>query len=137
LAPLKAALAELREYADYYLAARVDGVKASVRRIAALAIVGVLAAVVLLSALAASTVLVITGMARGLAVLAGGRVWLGELAVGGAILVLFTIAVAGGLRLWSASQRRKTQQKYERRRNEQRARFGRDAAQRAAPHQPQ
>src|SRR4051794_6170414 len=58
-----ARLAELREYAGYFVSAKVDGVKLTFRNIAVYAALGIVAGVVGLGLLVTAAVLLLTGLA--------------------------------------------------------------------------
>ena len=130
--PLLDDLSSLREYAAYYVSARIDGVKHSVRRAllwAAVGLMGMVAgAVVLISAI----VFVLDGISAGLAALLGGRRWAGDLITGS--VILGGIALVGYLAIhgWIHSSWHKTVEKYDRRRDQERGQFGHDVGQRAA-----
>lgn len=125
-APLMAHLREFSEYASYYFAARSDLVKAKVRKIALLIVAGIVAAVAGATMLIVALVLVLVGIAGGLGELMGNRPWAGSLATGAVVAAV----VFGSLRLllpqWLANSRRQVKDKYDRRRQSQRTRFGHD-----------
>jgi len=125
-APLVAHFRELLEYASYYFSARADLVKSKVRRLALYAAVGLIAALAGATVLVVALVMMLVGVAGGLAELMGNRPWAGNLATG----ALIAAVVFGSLRLlmpqWLVNSRRQTKDKYDRRRQTQRARFGHD-----------
>lgn len=125
-APLAAHLQEFKEYASYYLAARADLVRSKVRKFVVFALLGIVAAIVGVTALVVAVVLVLLGIAGGLGELITNRPWAGSLVTG---LVLLAVAF-GSLKLvapqWFAVSRRKVKEKYDRRRQTQRERFGHD-----------
>ena len=131
--PLLAHLSELREYVTHYWTVQKDAAKAKVRRTVVWAILGVIAAVVGLALLAAASVLILIGLSDALGVLFGDRFWAGKLVAGFAVIFIFYGALALALYGWSKSSRKGTIEQYERRHSQQRARFGRDVAQRARP----
>ncbi len=120
-------LAELREYASSYAAARLDSAKASVRntiiRVAATAVGFVTVGGLVVMA----SWFVLSGMAQGLGTFFGDRSWIGTLLTGLGALV----GIGAGVRCVAAtrreSARKRTVEKYEARQAHQRARFGRDA----------
>ena len=124
-------LAELSDYLSYYVAARTDAIKASVRNAglyAALGVIGLFAGGALV---VTAVVLLLRGIAGGLAVLFGNRLWLGELVTA----ILFLALIGGGAwfmlgRLTKASRER-TVKKYVSRQQQQRAKFGTDVKERA------
>lgn len=132
IARLSEQFRELKTYASQRWAARIDRVSLEVRRAIMLAIIG---AVVLLAAatgVVTAVVLLLSGAAGGIAELLGGRLWLANLIVSattlGLVALIFVVAYAG----WARASRRKAKEKYERRSQEQRRRFGHSAADRAA-----
>ncbi len=133
-------LGEVREYVAYYVGAKVDGIKLSVRRVGILAALGVIGLLAAGAIVVTASVLLCVGLAQGIGVLLAGdygpRVWLGNLIVGLVLLLL----IGGGTwfavsRLFNSSKRA-TVKKYELRRQRQRADFGHDVLQRAAERQP-
>jgi hypothetical protein len=129
---IKADLNELKEYASYYVAAKVDGVKRTVRNIGLYAVLGIVALIAGGAIVATAAGLLIVGLAEGLARLFGDRPWLGDLVTG--ILVLGAIGVAAWMMMnkLTNSWRSQTVKKYEQRKQSQRERFGHDVPQRAA-----
>lgn len=125
-APLMAHLRELSEYASYYFAARTDLVKAKVRKLAFLAVAGLVAALAGATMLVVALVLILIGIAGGLGELMGNRPWAGSLATG----IVVAAIVFGSLRLllpqWLVNSRRQMKDKYDRRRQSQRTQFGHD-----------
>jgi hypothetical protein len=129
------ALGELKAYFGYFLAAKLDGIKISLRNagiFAALGVVGLMAAG---GFVVTSVVLVCVGIAQLLAVVFGGRAWAGNLVAGALFLAVLAGGIWVGLKVLSGSMRKGTVQKYELRRRQQRADFGYDVAQRAAQQQ--
>jgi hypothetical protein len=129
--PVMAHLAELREYVAHYWTVQTDAVKATIRKILLWTILGVVAGVVGLAMLATAAALVLIGVADALGVLFGERFWAGKL-VAGLVVVLLTLGGVAAWRFrWIRSSRKQTINQYEKRHSRQRARFGRDVAQRA------
>jgi hypothetical protein len=122
--------AEIAQYAGYFIAAKIDQIKLSVRSLILYALLGVLGAVAAAAVLIVAVVLLLMGIADGIGYALGGRVWLGDLIVG---LVVIG-AVAGGLGIFvgkfNAAARLRTVQKYEDRLRQQRDQFGHDIGQR-------
>src|SRR5437764_6768076 len=85
-------LGELKEYAQYYLAAKVDGIKRTVRTVGLYAALGVLGLIAGGAIVATAAGLLIVGFAELLTRLFGGRDWLGDLVAG--IVVLGVVAGA-------------------------------------------
>jgi hypothetical protein len=124
-------LDELKEYAGYYVSAKVDGIKQSVRNIGLYAALGVLGAIVGGAIVATAAGLLVVGLAEALGNLFGGRYWLGDLVTG----ILILGAVGGGayfmMNKLTGAWRTQTLKKYEQRKQDQRQRFDHDVATRA------
>lgn len=86
-------LAELREYAAYYVATRVDAAKAMARRLVFWLVLATVAATIALAGLAAAAVLLLQGLAGGLADLFNGAPWLGPLIVGAVVLLVSIVGL--------------------------------------------
>jgi len=121
-------LRRIRELASYYLTARKDRLRLSVRQALIWGAVGVLGACVLFCVLITAVVLLLVGLSRGLEQAFGESAWLGPTVLGGGLLLLMagaTVAVLGWL---SRSYRKKTVEKYERLEAHQRATLGQDVS---------
>jgi membrane protein implicated in regulation of membrane protease activity len=133
---LGARFSELAEYLSYYISAKTDAIKVTVRNVglyAALGVVGLLAGATFV---ASAVVLVCFGIAAGLAKLFGS-VWAGALVAGVLFLVLLGAGALLGLRMMTKGSRERTVQKYGSRQQQQRTEFGTDVRQRAqAPGRP-
>jgi len=132
LKPLLRSLGELKEYIGYYLSSQGDAVQLKIRQGLLWAVLGIACGLVGLAALITSVVLLLDGVAEGLAILFGDRLWAGELVTGAAILILAAIAAYFVVARITKTSRQRIIQKYERRRQKQRVEFGRDVSQRAA-----
>ena len=129
---IKNDIGELKEYASYYLAAKMDGIKRTVRNIglyAALGLVGLIAGGAIVATAAG---LLIVGLAELLGHLFGERYWLGDIVTG-----LLVLGLIGGLAWWMMNKltntwRSQTVKKYEQRKQSQRERFAHDVSGRAA-----
>lgn len=135
LAPLRIYLAELQDYAAYYLAARADALKLQARTILTYGVLGLMAGMAAAAGLITAVVLALGGIANGLGQLMGGRIWAGQLITGLGVLIIAAATVVIGLRSVTNSSRRRTMAKYEHWRNQQRAQFGHDVVGRAAKHE--
>lgn len=124
--------AELREYFSYFLAAKVDGLRLSVRSAGIYAALGIMGFVAVSALITTAVVLLLVGAATGLGWLFGGMLWLGSIVV--ALLVLGAFGLGGYLALSRLNRnfRKKTVEKYEHRQEWQRGQFGRDVEQAAA-----
>jgi hypothetical protein len=121
--PLLRHLAELQMLVGHYLRARTDQITASLRTIVFWAIAGLIGLIIAVALLATAVVLVLQGIAAGLARL-GLQPWAADLITG-----IVCIAVVGaGIAIASASQkraaRRKRRDDYEHFRARYRAKFG-------------
>lgn len=124
-------VAQLKEYATYFLSTKVDGVRASVRNTALYAVLGLGAALTAAAAIVTGVVLLIGGVATGLGWLFGQRFWLGNLVTGLLVLILFAAGAYVGLSYLLKSFRRNLVNKYEQRQQWERGQFGRDVRQAA------
>jgi len=122
---------ELFAYFSHYLKAQIDLLKLSGRNIVVLTVIAGLGAVLAVSALVVSVVLLLTGLAIGINMAVGGSLWLGQVIVGLGLLIIFAIAVIVG---WSRMRNRSLTQKvqdYAERQQQQQLQFGHNAADRA------
>jgi hypothetical protein len=126
-------LGELKEYVSLLVAAKVDGVKLTVRKIVFYAILGVVAAVIGVAMLVTAAVYVLSGLAGAIGELFpepyewwAGRLIVGVLVVGGTLVgvLLLTKSLTG-------SSRKRTIDKYENRKRVERNLYGHDVADRA------
>jgi membrane protein implicated in regulation of membrane protease activity len=117
---------ELREYAAYYVMARSDAIRASVRKTGLYAVVGVIAAVLGCAILATGGVLLMLGLAGGISQWLGAGPWLGQLVVGFIIPAIVLAAAVFFVKRALGKSRQRTIQRYEQRQNQQRERFGHD-----------
>ncbi|MHB1033302.1 MAG: hypothetical protein ACYC35_05685 [Pirellulales bacterium] len=132
LGPFLQKLAELVEYASYYLAVQSDLLRRQARVLVLYVLFGLAGALVATVILAAAAVFLIQGVAGGLSALFGGRIWAGELATGVAVPAAAGLAAYLGWKKWMRTSCRSVREKYERRQQAQRARFGRDLHDRVA-----
>jgi len=120
---------ELRAYFSHFLAAKADGWKVLLRRIALAVVLGVVGAIVGAVAVIYSTILVLGGLSQALAELfPRGFQWAGPLIVGGVILAGIVVGVWLVTRYVIAVSYRQTVQKYESRQHQQNVQFGRDVS---------
>lgn len=124
-------LAELREYASYYVATRQALWSARLRNIVLGSVLGVTFGVIGAAAVVTAVVLTMLGLAQGVAALAGGRPWVGNLVVGGGLLILSVALTVWLLKSARNSGLRKTMQALERRKALQRQRFDRSVLDRS------
>ena len=124
--------AELKEYARYYVAAKVDGFKRTLRNLGLYAALGVLGLIAGGAVLATAAGLIVVGFAQGLGRLFGGRYWLGDMVAGLVVLVAIGVGVWYMMNRLTGSWRSQTVKKYEERKQSQRERFGHDVVDRAS-----
>ena len=129
---IKHDVGELKEYASYYVAAKVDGIKRTVRNIGLYAALGVVGLIAGGAIVATAAGLLIVGVAELLTRLFGDRAWLGDIVTG-----LLVLGAIGAGAWWMMNKltntwRTQTLKKYEQRKQSQRERFGHDAPGRAA-----
>src|SRR5688572_26884097 len=79
-------VAELREYAAYLAAVKLDSLKLTLRKLMIYAALGIVAAIASIVAICLAVTLALYGIADGLGVLFGGRYWLGSLVTGALVL---------------------------------------------------
>ena len=116
----------IRELGSYYLTARKDRLRLTVRQALVWGAVGFLALCVLLTVLITAVVLLLVGVSGGLARAFGESAWLGPTVLGGGLILLLAGATAAGVAWLGRSSRRKTVEKYERLESHQRASLGQD-----------
>jgi len=120
-------ISEVKEFASYYVGAKLDGIKVTVRNVgiyAALGIVGLIAASAIITT---SVVLLLGGLAWGIgAIFEKDRPWVGAIVVG--LLVLGGLAggIIFGMKKLTNTFRKQLVQKYENRQRDQRINFGED-----------
>jgi hypothetical protein len=125
-------LRELREYANYYASAKSDTIKLSLQNAllwVALAAVGF---VVACGVCVTASCLLLFGVAEGLSVVFGGRLWVGNLLTGGLMLAGFGGGMYGLMVAYRRASRARTVQEYEKRQALQETRYGHNVSERAA-----
>jgi hypothetical protein len=128
-----AQVGELKEYASHFIAAKVDGLKLSVRKAVIFAGLGLVAVLAAATVVITAVVLLLAGSAQALGVLLGGRAWAGNLLVGSIVLVAVGLGAWIFQRRFFNTSRKATVQRYERRLKTQRVRHnGHDAVQRGS-----
>jgi hypothetical protein len=123
---------EMSEYLGHYFAARSDLFRVRSSKLVWNLAMGLGAGVVGLCLAAVAVSKLLGGVAGGLTILLGGRVWAGDLMTG--VLVLTSAGVGFFLirKRAEGERRRKLFAKYERRHDHQTERFGHDMSDRAA-----
>lgn len=122
---------EVIEYARFYVEARKDMLRATLRGLILKAVVGIVAGLAGITVIIMAVVYLLGGIAHGLGLLFGDRFWLGELTTG--LAIFLALIMAGWFLISSMSRkaRERTVEKYERRQQQQRERFGHSATERA------
>jgi len=122
---------EIIEYANFYVEARKDMLRATVRGLIWKAVAGIVAGIAGVTVIIVAVVYLLSGIAHGLGRLFGDEFWLGELVT--AIVIFLGLIVAGWIALRSINRkaRERTMKKYERRQQQQRERFGHTTTERA------
>jgi len=123
---------ELREYLSYYVTAKTDGVKLSLRNTYHWIVLAVLGFVAISGLIITASWFLLSGTAEGLGVLCGGRLWVGKIIAG------FLVLAGLGLGMYYTVVKRKitsqerTVQKYEERQAGEQAQFGRNVSDQVA-----
>ena len=122
---------ELYAYVSHFIQAQLDLLKVSGRQAALWAVIGILGAIVAVSALVMAVILFLTGLSSGVGAAVGGVLWLGQLIVGLGLLILFVIVVLIGKSRIQGRAYTQRVQDYAERQQQQHLQFGRSAADRA------
>lgn len=125
-------LAELREFVAYYVAAKVDAIKVTIRQIGIYAGLGLLAAVMGATVVVVSVVLLLRGIAGAFAEIFPTHPWIGDLITAVIFLSIPVIAILIGMRILTRTFKTSTVRKYESRQSQQRQEFGRSVRDEAA-----
>jgi hypothetical protein len=127
-----AKIGELKEFASYYVAAKLDAYKVAARNVgvyAALGVVGLIAGGTIISTAA---VLLLVGIAWGLGKLLWGQLWLGALIVGLLVLGGLAAGIILFMKKLTGTSHKQTVEKYQNRQRDQRINFGEDVRGRRA-----
>jgi hypothetical protein len=131
-------LGELKEYATYYVAAKADGMKASVRNAGLYAVLGIMGLMIGGATVVTATVLLLTGIAHAIGqifrydpLVPPDRTWIGEITVGLVILLAIGVGAMLFMKKFTAASRERTVKKYESRQQQQRVQYGHDVHERA------
>jgi hypothetical protein len=119
-------LAELREFASYYMAAKLDALKATARRIGILAALGLVGAVAGATVVVTAVVLLLRGIAGAFAAIFPRAPWLGDLITAVIFLAIPIVGILVGMRILTRTFKTSTVTKYEERKRQERQQFGRD-----------
>ena len=125
--------AEIREYAGYYIAARIDALRLGIRNVIILAALAVLGLIAAAAVIVTAVVLALEGIAGALAVVMPP--WAANLIIGVAFLLVLALSILIVLSRLSKSSRLQTVNRYESRKQSQQTQFGHDVNNRAnGPH---
>jgi hypothetical protein len=130
--PLLEQIAIVREFALHYVEAQKDLLRSAIRRAVLKILVATVAAVVGITFVVACTIMLAEGLAELISIAAGDRAWVGNLAVGGGVLLMLAVIVISYVTRQLRAAREQTIRKYESRHHAQRAKFGADVRQREA-----
>ena len=122
---LRLHLAEFKEYAGYLSGLKLAQVRHTLQKAGLLISLGGACAVLTLVAGAMSVILILMGLSHWLG-RATGEAWIGELLVGGAVLLTLVVGAAGAAARMRAAWRKNTVREFEARQERQRVRFNRD-----------
>ncbi|MGB7160594.1 MAG: hypothetical protein WBD40_21190, partial [Tepidisphaeraceae bacterium] len=129
---VSAHLAEMKEYAAYYVAAKADAMKASVRSLGLYAALGVVGLIAGGAIIVTSAVLLLSGLAGAIgAVFDPDLPWGGHLVVGALVLGGMGTGAMLFMKKFTAASRERTVKKYESRKQQQRVQHGHDVRERA------
>ena len=126
-------LAELRDYAAIYASAKADKLKQSMRQIVLYAALGIIGLIAATAYIVTAVAVAILGMSEGLGHLFGERVWLGHLVTGLVLLSVLALVVYIMVRRMTSNSRRRTIEKYARRKQQHAARFPEQAGEQPVP----
>jgi len=126
-------LAELGEYAGYFISAKLDGLKVSARNIGIYAVLGVVGLIALLTVVTTAVVMLLVGLAMAIGkAFEPDQYWAGALIVSVAVLGGLAGGLLFGVKWLTKTSRTALVRKYEERQRQQRLRFGRDVRGREA-----
>jgi len=124
----KQTAAQLADYLQYYVSAKIDALKLSARNAAVIAVLAIVALLAFSALVVTAVALLCIGMAQAISTLCHTGPWLGNLVT--ALLLLGGIAVVTrmGIKRMSGQSRERTVKKYAARQQQQRAKFGEDVS---------
>jgi len=128
---LQQQIEELQAYFTHFVSAKVDGFRLSGQKLALWIALGLIGLLALAALVITAIVLLLDGAAAGLGLLFGGRLWLGQVVVGGGLLILLALGIFIGMRAWQHRSLQQKVQQYDERQLQQRAAFGHSVADRA------
>jgi hypothetical protein len=128
---LQQQLEALQAYFTHFVRAKIDGLLLSARQLALWTVLGMMGLIALTGLIITAIILLLSGAAAGLGLLFGGRLWLGQVVIGGGLLLLLALSVFVAIRVWQHRSHQQKVQHYDERQLQQRAAFGRSVADRA------
>ena len=120
-----AKLAELREFAAYYVAVKIDALKVTARQVGILAGLGLVGAVAGAAVVVTAIILLLRGIDGALTALIGHQ-WAADLITAAIFLAIPVIGILVGMRILTRTFKTSTVHKYEERKRQERQQFGRD-----------
>jgi hypothetical protein len=117
---------ELGEYVSYYVTAKTDSAKLSVRNTVLWIALAAMGFIVVAALIITATWLLLNGIAEGVSVLLGGRVWVGNIVTGVLLLVGLGLAIYSTMTIRRITSRERVVCKYEQRQAQQQEQFGRN-----------
>lgn len=124
-------ISEIGEYASYFITAKLDGIKLSLRNLGMMAVLGVVGLIAGAAFIVTLVVMLLRGIAYGLGDLLWDKVWLGELITSVLFLTLMVVGVMMRMKKLTNSSRERTAKKYAARQQHERIKYGTDVHQRA------
>lgn len=124
-------LAELKEYALYFVSVKLDGIKLSLRNAVIYAGLGIIGAMAGGAVIAVAAALLVIGAAHGIGAALGGNAWLGDLIIGVLVLAVVGIGAVMAVKWLTKSFHQQLVNKYQSRQQEQRRAYGHDVQERA------
>ena len=125
-------ISELGEYVSYFLAAKVDGIKLTLRNVGIMAGLGLIGLIAAGGFIVTLMVLLLRGIAGAIgAMFNPDRPWAGELITAVLFLTIVGVGVMMALKKIGKASRERTAKKYAARQQTERAKFGTDVRQRA------
>ena len=122
-----AKLAEFKEFAAYYAAAKLDSIKVTARNVGIYAGIGIIGLVAAATLIIVAVVLLMTGIAGAIAAIFPAHLaWLGNIITGVLFLAIPVVGILVGMRILTKTFKTTTVHKYETRQQQQRQQFGRD-----------
>jgi hypothetical protein len=121
-------IGELQTYFRHFVSAKVDSVVLSARQLAMWTVLGLTGLLALAGLVVTAIVLLLQGAASGLALLFHTQLWLGQIVVGGGMLLVLTLGILIGMRSWQRQWREQKVQQYDERQLQQRQAFGHSVA---------